>query len=127
VNPDGTRLLIRHGPRENRVRPAIDALFRSAAAACRPRGVAIVLTGLLDDGTAGLRAVKARRRCSVVPDPADAAWPDMPRNALRGDSPDRCAPLAEVPALLARLTRPPADARPALPPRLAAEARIAEG
>jgi two-component system, chemotaxis family, protein-glutamate methylesterase/glutaminase len=69
--------------------------------------VAVVLSGLLDDGTAGLVAVQACGGVSVVQDPRDAAWPDMPRNALRGDSPDHCVPIAEMPALLDRLVRAP--------------------
>jgi two-component system chemotaxis response regulator CheB len=126
VSEDGRHLRLRRGPVENRVRPAIDALFRSAAVACGPRVVGVVLSGLLDDGTAGLRAVKACGGVSVVQDPADAAWPDMPRNALEGDSPDYCVPLAGMAALLDRLARSPAGPGRPVPPRLATEARIAE-
>ena len=125
VSPEGDRLLLRRGPQENRTRPAIDPLFRSAAVACGPRVVATVLSGLLDDGTAGLVAVKACGGISVVQDPADAAWPDMPRNALRGDSPDHCLPLAALPALLARLARQPVGAAPEVPPYIRTETRIA--
>lgn len=126
VSKDGRHLLLRRGPHENRVRPAIDALFRSAAVACGPRVVAAVLSGLLDDGTAGLVAVKACGGVGVVQDPKDAAWPDMPRNALLAGSPDYCVPIADMPALLDRLARSPAGPHRPVPPRLAAEARIAE-
>lgn len=126
VNSDGDHLMLRRGPHENRTRPAIDPMFRSAAVARGPRAVGVVLSGLLDDGTAGLVAIKACGGVSVVQDPEDAAWPDMPRNALRGDSPDHCVPLAELPALLERLARSPAGPPRPVPPRVAAEARIAE-
>lgn len=126
VNREDHRLMLRRGPQENRTRPAIDPLFRSAAVAFGPRVVGVVLSGLLDDGTAGLVAVKACGGISVVQDPADAAWPDMPRNALRGDSPDHCVPIQEMPTLLDRLARSPAGPARPVPPRVAAEARIAE-
>ncbi|MDO9710688.1 chemotaxis protein CheB [Paracraurococcus lichenis] len=126
VNRDDHRLMLRRGPQENRTRPAIDPLFRSAAVAFGPRVIGVVLSGLLDDGTAGLVAVKACGGLSVVQDPDDAAWPDMPRNALRGDSPDHCVPLADMAALLDRLARSPAGPARPVPPRIAMEARIAE-
>lgn len=126
VNPQTRRLMLRRGPQENCTRPAIDALFRSAAVAFGPRVIGVVLSGLLDDGTAGLVAIKACGGLSVVQDPEDAAWPDMPRNALRGDSPDHSVALAEMPALLGRLARSPAGPPRPVPPRIAAEARIAE-
>lgn len=126
VNTEDRRLMLRRGPHENRTRPAIDPLFRSAAAAFGPRVVGVVLSGLLEDGTAGLIAIKACGGVSVVQSPEDAAWPDMPLNALRGDSPDHCVTLAEMPALLNRLARSPAGSARPVPPRIAAEVRIAE-
>jgi two-component system chemotaxis response regulator CheB len=122
----GDRVLLRRGPHENRTRPAADPLFRSAAAARGARVVGVVLTGMLDDGTAGLIAIKRCGGVSVVQDPADAAWPAMPRNALLRDSVDHSAPLAALPALLDRLAREPAGPSPPVPPEVAAEARIAE-
>lgn len=123
---EGDAVLLRRGPHENRTRPAADVLFRSAAASHGGRVVGVVLTGLLDDGTAGLIAVKRCGGLSVVQDPEDAAWPGMPRNALLRDSVDHAAPLAELPGLLARLAAEPAGASPPVPPELVTEIRISE-
>ncbi|WP_448205796.1 chemotaxis protein CheB [Azospirillum sp. sgz302134] len=120
------RTLVRRGARENRTRPAIDPLFRSAAVAYGPRLVGVILTGTLDDGTAGLRAVKRCGGLAVVQDPEDAEWPDMPRNAMAHVVPDHCVPLSDMPALLARLLAEPAGPRVPIPPDVAVEASIPE-
>jgi two-component system, chemotaxis family, protein-glutamate methylesterase/glutaminase len=76
------RMRLSHGPKENRHRPAIDPLFRTAAENHDSRVIGIILTGTLDDGTMGLRAVKDAGGITIVQDPANALFPDMPRNAL---------------------------------------------
>jgi two-component system chemotaxis response regulator CheB len=93
------------GPKVNRHRPAIDPLFESAAQAYGNRLVGVVLTGYLDDGTAGLVAIKARGGIAIVQDPEDAVVPNMPRNALRHVEADYCVPLVEIPPLLVRLVQ----------------------
>ena len=97
-------ILMRRGPYENRTRPAANALFRSAAIHYGGRAIGVVLTGLLDDGTEGLIAIKAAGGLSIVQDPKDAQWPSMPRNALNRDHVDHALPLADIPAMLCRLT-----------------------
>lgn len=115
------------GPKENRARPAIDPLFRSAAAHYGPRVVGVVLTGLLDDGTAGLLAIRRCNGVTVIQQPSDALYPDMPENALAHLNPDYCLPVAEMGALLARLVDEPTKAAvPMVPEDILLEIKIAE-
>lgn len=114
------------GPRENRVRPAIDPLFRSAGVAYGSSVIGVVLTGLLNDGSAGLAAIKRCGGLAVVQDPADAPFPDMPLNARRAAEVDHCLTLEAMPDLLNRLVREEAAANPLPPGDIVLEVDIAE-
>ena len=97
---DGGAIRLSRGPKEHHARPAIDPLFRSAALSRGPHAIGVVLTGMLDDGSAGLRAIKDCGGTAVVQDPADAQAPDMPRNALACVEADHVVPLAALGPLL---------------------------
>jgi two-component system, chemotaxis family, protein-glutamate methylesterase/glutaminase len=122
------RIRLAKGPKENRFRPAVDPLFRSAAYAYGARVVGVVLTGALDDGTAGLWAIKDRGGLAVVQDPAEAEQPSMPSSALNNVQTDYCLPISEIPPLLVTLTQQTVDeAGPPVSKQLEIETKIALG
>jgi two-component system, chemotaxis family, protein-glutamate methylesterase/glutaminase len=122
------RVRVTKGPKENRFRPAIDPLFRSAARVFGPAAIGVILTGNLDDGTDGLGAVKTLGGTAIVQDPEDALFPSMPQSALAHVNVDYCVPLYEIPPLLVRLTREPAlePTGVTIPPEIDTEVRIAK-
>ena len=101
------KLRITRGPRENRFRPAIDPLFRSAAYSYGRGAIGIVLTGNLDDGTSGLWSIKENGGVALVQNPAEALYPSMPRSAIQHVPVDHVVPIAAVPPLLLTLTTHP--------------------
>lgn len=101
------RVRLTMGPKENRFRPAIDPLFRSAAYSFGRRVIGVILTGALDDGTAGLWAIKDRGGIAVVQDPNEAQQSSMPLSALNNVDIDYRLPVSEIARLLVRLTREP--------------------
>jgi two-component system chemotaxis response regulator CheB len=126
LNGDCVRVM--RGPQENRFRPSIDALFRSAARSHGSRVIGMVLTGYLDDGTVGLQTIKKRGGIAIVQDPAEAEYPSMPRTALRYVNVDYTVPIAEAGALLIRLVAepPPAEEDFPMTPAIEIESNIAE-
>src|SRR5262247_467324 len=107
-------LRVTRGLRENRVRPAIDPLFRSAAVAYGARVVGVVLTGLQNDGTSGLLAIKRCGGIAIVQDPTDALYPDMPLSALDHVEVDYCLPVMKMGTVLYRLSQEPPAATPSI-------------
>lgn len=105
---EGDLLGVKKGPKESRFRPAVDALFRSAAHTRAPNVIGVVLSGVLDDGTSGLWNIKRLGGVAVVQDPSDAAFDAMPRHALEQVEVDHRASAREMGALLTRLVRAPA-------------------
>jgi two-component system chemotaxis response regulator CheB len=98
-----------HGPRENGARPAIDPMFRTAARVYGKRVVGIVLSGALDDGTAGLIAVKKRGGLAIVQDPDEAEYDGMPRSAIQNSNVDYVLPVSQIAQMLIKLAAEPVE------------------
>src|SRR5665647_95453 len=88
------KIILGYGPEENRWRPSIDVLFRSAAAAYSTRVIGVILTGLLDDGTTGMLAIKRSGGTCIVQNPNEAEFPDMPLSVLDNMEVNYCISLA---------------------------------
>jgi two-component system, chemotaxis family, protein-glutamate methylesterase/glutaminase len=111
---DGVLKLSR-GPKENWARPAIDPLFRSAAEVFGPRTIGVVLTGRLNDGTAGLISIRQAGGVAVVQHPLGAEAPEMPASALRHAGADHVAALKDIGPLVMKLVRDLARSAEAMP------------
>lgn len=120
------KILVTKGAHENRSRPAIDPLFRSAAVAYGTGVISILMTGYLDDGTAGMKAIKRCGGTSIIQNPDEAEYPDMPRNALNNVGVDYCLPISEMGPLLLKLIPEEVEERGPVPEDVLVEARIAE-
>jgi two-component system chemotaxis response regulator CheB len=124
---ESDQLRLGWGPRENNARPALDPLFRSAGLCCGPRAIGAVLTGTLGDGAAGLSALKQCGGITVVQDPSDAAFPEMPTTALTRSQPNHVVGLAGMPALFEKLVRQPAGQPVPVTGAIEYEVKIASG
>jgi two-component system chemotaxis response regulator CheB len=91
-----SKMFLLQGPHENRFRPAIDVLFRSAAVAYNSKIVGVVLSGLLDDGTSGMEAIKKCGGVTIVQEPAEAEFDDMPTNVLNRVDVDYRVPAGDI-------------------------------
>jgi two-component system chemotaxis response regulator CheB len=123
---DGDQIQLSHGPSENGHRPALDPLFRSAARWHGKRVTGVVLSGSLDDGTAGLYAVKQAGGTTVVQDPTDAMYPSMPQSAIDAVPIDHVAKLSELGTLLVSLAERPVEVGSAPGRPSEKEIRVAE-
>ena len=117
IRREGTdcRVVLARTAKENYTRPAIDPLFRSAAEAFGPRAIGVILTGTLDDGTAGLAAIKACGGRAVVQDPEEALAPDMPLSAIENVVVDHVLRLDAIADTLERLVHASIEGRAAVP------------
>lgn len=102
---EGDRIQLTHGPTEQGHRPAIDPLFRSAARAYGSRVAGVILSGTLDDGTAGLLEIKARGGLALVQEPEETAYPGMALSALRNVPVDYVASARELGEILNHVVR----------------------
>lgn len=100
------------GPKENRTRPSLNPLFRSAALAYGPRVIGVILTGYLDDGTLGLWEIKRRGGVAIVQDPNEAESNQMPKSAIDNVPVDHILPLAEIGRMLSSLVEEPIPSLP---------------
>jgi two-component system chemotaxis response regulator CheB len=114
VDREGVKLS--HAAKQNGHRPAVDVLLRSAAAAFHERAIGVILTGALDDGTAGLHAIQRAGGITIVQDPTDAHCPEMPASAMRNVKIDHIAALDEIGPLLMRLVAEPPPRAGSSPP-----------
>jgi two-component system, chemotaxis family, protein-glutamate methylesterase/glutaminase len=96
-----------HGPLEHNNRPAIDALFSSAAQVYGERVIGVLLSGMLKDGVEGLKEIKKHGGLAIVQDPAEARFPEMPGNALAEIEVDYCLPVTKIRDLMTRLPELP--------------------
>lgn len=123
------RVLVKKGPKENRFRPSVDALFRSAAYTYGPRVIGVVLTGMLNDGTSGMWSIKRLGGLGVIQQPDEALYPSMPASVLEYVEVDHQVPVGEMGPLLTRLVQEPAPDARALSPeedeRMQTEVKIA--
>jgi two-component system chemotaxis response regulator CheB len=120
------KFLLGAGPEENRFRPSIDVLFRSAAVAYSSNTIGIILSGLLDDGTSGMWAIKRSGGTCVVQDPNQAEYPDMPLSVINNMEADHVVTLEEIGPLIAEIIKHTKGRKKPVPKDVIAESKIAE-
>ncbi|MCF0069634.1 chemotaxis protein CheB [Dyadobacter sp. CY261] len=120
------KILLGSGPQENRFRPSIDVLFRSAAVAYTSNAIGIILSGMLDDGTSGMWAIKRSGGTCIVQDPNQAEYPDMPLSVVNNMDVDYVIELDETGPLIARITALDRGVPTSAPQDVVLESQIAE-
>lgn len=114
------------GPEENRFRPSIDVLFRSAAVAYSLHTIGIILSGLLDDGTSGMWSIKRSGGACIAQDPAEAEYPDMLLSVISNMKVDHVATLGKMGGLIASIIKVKKGRKKAVPEEVIYESKIAE-
>lgn len=120
------RVLLGHGPLENRWRPSIDTTFRSAAAAYDSKTIGIILTGKLDDGVSGMMAIQQCGGTCIIQDPREAKANDMPRAVMIAMEPDYVLPLSKMAEKIKQVIKKHSGKKGKIPKNIASEAQIAE-
>lgn len=118
------KILVNKGAHENRYRPSIDVLFRSAAVHSGNRTIGIILSGMLDDGTSGMSAIQKCGGTCIVQDPAEAEYGDMPKSVMNLIKVHYQATLMEIPVIVMQLLSQPPDAQQEIPRELMIEAEL---
>jgi two-component system chemotaxis response regulator CheB len=120
------KFLLGGGPEENRFRPSIDVLFRSAAVAYNSHAIGIILSGMLDDGTSGMWAIKRSGGTCIVQDPNQAEYPDMPVSVINNMEVDHVTTLQEIGSLISVITKKKNGKKTSVPEDVIAESKISE-
>jgi two-component system chemotaxis response regulator CheB len=121
---DGDLLLLTTGAHENKYRPAIDVLFRSAAVNYGHRVIAVILTGMLEDGTSGMSAVKKSGGICIVQNPSDAQFPSMPSSVLHNLAVDYESDLSDIAEIINNILKSPLPPAIPIPNEIQIEADI---
>lgn len=120
------KFILGGGPEENRFRPSIDVLFRSAAVAYGSHATGIILSGLLDDGTSGMWAIKRSGGTCIVQDPDEAEFPDMPLSVINNLQVDHILRLDDIGPVLSQVIESHKGRRRSAPKDVQLESKIAE-
>jgi two-component system chemotaxis response regulator CheB len=120
------KIVIGHGPPENRFRPSIDVLFRSAAAHYGEKTIGIILTGFLNDGTVGMWSIKQSGGHTIVQDPNEAEYPDMPLSVLETMETDYCTQLKKISDVVLKIIEDAESKGISPPPAIVAESKLSE-
>jgi two-component system chemotaxis response regulator CheB len=120
------KFLLGAGPEENRWRPSIDVLFRSVAVEYSSHAIGIILSGLLDDGTSGMWAIKRSGGKCIVQDPEEAEYPDMPLSVLNHMEADHVITLAQIGPVIRDIISQTRGEKLKAPKDVIAESKIAE-
>ena len=121
-----TRMHLNQGTKENKQRPSINILFRSAAVHFANRTIGIILTGMLDDGTSGMYAIKRCGGICIIQDPSEAEYASMPKNVLSMITVDYTAILKEIPTIIKDVLSKPLPQNIAVPDDLKIEVNLTE-